>query len=290
MRRRLLIFLFFGTLGVAIFLFFVKANEIDVAMIQGLVSDEIKKELPVNADIEPQQPLANPPEYIKAIYLTNWSAGSAKKMVYVLKLMRDTELNAVVIDIKDFSGYVGYNTDLDLPKKYKAVELRIPFLNKMVKQLHDEGIYLIGRISVFQDQRLAIARPDLALHSSSTGAVWKDHKGLTWMDAAAVEVWDYNAAIAEEILDRGFDEVNFDYIRFASDGNLNDIRYPFWDEKKLKVNVLKECFRYLWEKLPEAKLSADLFGLATISTDGVGIGQHLEYALPSFYAIAPMLY
>ena len=110
------------------------------------------------------------------------------------------------------------------------------------------------------------------------------------MDAAAVEVWDYNAAIAEEILDRGFDEVNFDYIRFASDGNLNDIRYPFWDEKKLKVNVLKEFFRYLWEKLPEAKLSADLFGLATISTDGVGIGQHLEYALPYFDAIAPMLY
>src|SRR3989338_10230643 len=167
MLRRLLLFLFFGTLGVAIFLFFVKANEIDVAMIQGLVSDEIKKELPVNADIEPQQPLANPPEYIKAIYLTNWSAGSAKKMVYVLKLLRDTELNAVVIDIKDFSGYVGYNTDLELPKKYNAVELRISFLNKMIKQLHDEDIYVIGRISVFQDQRLAIARPDLALHSKS---------------------------------------------------------------------------------------------------------------------------
>jgi len=290
MRRRLLLFLFFGTLGVAIFLFFVKANEIDVAMIQGLVSDEIKKELPVNADIEPQQPLANPPEYIKAIYLTNWSAGSAKKMVYVLKLMRDTELNAVVIDIKDFSGYVGYNTDLDLPKKYKAVELRIPFLNKMVKQLHDEDIYVIGRISVFQDQRLAIARPDLALQSSSTQAVWKDYKGLTWMDTASQEVWDYNIDIAREILDRGFDEVNFDYIRFASDGKLSDIVHPYWDEKTLKTHIVRNFFRYLREQLPNAKLSADLFGLVTVNTDGLGIGQHLEYALPYFDAIAPMVY
>src|SRR3989344_1254131 len=82
MRRRLLIFLFFGILGVAIFLFFVKANEINIAMIQGLVSEEIKKDLPVNADIEPQESLTNPPQYIKAIYLTNWSAGSDIKLTW----------------------------------------------------------------------------------------------------------------------------------------------------------------------------------------------------------------
>lgn len=291
-----LIFLILSLIGFGFFLFLNQARVVDIALLksatENLVNEQPEKldAVKIDADIEPQKPLLDPPQIIKAIYATNWSAGSEKKLAYLIKLIKDTELNALVIDIKDFSGYVGYNTKLELPKKYDAVELRIPKFNKLIKRLHDEGIYLIGRISVFQDQRLAIARPDLALHSSSTGAVWKDHKGLTWMDAAAVEVWDYNAAIAEEILDRGFDEVNFDYIRFASDGNLNDIRYPFWDEKKLKVNVLKEFFRYLWEKLPEAKLSADLFGLATISTDGVGIGQHLEYALPYFDAIAPMLY
>ena len=275
-------------LTAAIFLFFSFSNTVDIAM----VMDEIKDILPVskNTDIESQKPLTDPPKIIKALYATNWSAGSEKKLGHLIQLIKDTELNAIVVDIKDYSGYVGYNTELELPIKYEAVELRIPKLNVLVKRLHDEGIYVIGRISVFQDQRFALARPDLALISSSTQSVWRDHKGLTWMDTASKEVWDYNIAIAREILNRGVDEVNFDYIRFASDGNLNDIKHPFWDEKTLKTNIVRDFFQYLREQLPDAKLSADLFGLVTINTDGLGIGQHLEYALPYFDAIAPMVY
>ncbi len=242
------------------------------------------------SDIEPQKPLPDPPAEIKAIYATNWSAGSEAKLNYFITLIRETELNAIVIDIKDYTGYVGYNTELALPKQYDAVELRIPKLNALVKRLHDEGIYVIGRISVFQDQRLARARPEIALTSSSTGKLWKDRKGLHWIDAASREAWDYNIAIAREILARGVDEANFDYIRFASDGNLDDIRYPLWDEKTLKVNVVRDFFKYLREQIPGGRISADLFGLATAAQDGVGIGQHLEYALAYFDAIAPMVY
>ncbi len=241
-------------------------------------------------DIEAQRPLANPPANIKAVYSTSWSAGSEKKLAYFINLIKETELNAIIIDVKDFSGYVSYNTELELPKKYDAVELRVPRLNALVKRLHDEGIYVIGRISVFQDQRLALARPDLALYSSTTGQLWKDHKGLMWMDTAAREVWDYNIDIAKEILERGFDEANFDYVRFASDGNLNDIKHPFWDETTLKTHVVREFFRYLRNRLFDYKISADLFGLVTINTDGLGIGQHLEFALPYFDVIAPMVY
>ena len=242
------------------------------------------------ADIEPQPQLSNPPEVIKAIYATNWSAGSERKISALISLIRDTELNAIVIDIKDYSGYVGYNTELALPKQYRAVELRIPRLNTLIKRLHDEGIYVIGRISVFQDQRLALARPELALQSSSTKSVWKDHKGLSWMDTASRDVWDYNIAIAREILTRGFDEVNFDYIRFASDGALSDIIFPVWDSTTLKTHVVRNFFKYMREKLPNATISADLFGLVTVNTDGLGIGQQLEYAFPYFDAIAPMVY
>jgi hypothetical protein len=247
-------------------------------------------EISLPSDIESQKPLTEPPAFIKAIYATGWSAGNEKKLAYFIDLIAKTELNALVIDVKDFSGYVNYNTELKLPKKYKAVELRIPKLNQLIKRLHDEGIYVIGRISVFQDQRLALARPDLALYSSSTGAVWKDYKDLMWLDAASPEVWDYNVAIAEEILNRGFDEVNFDYIRFASDGDLDDIRYPFWDEKTLQTEVIRDFFRYVRERLPAAKISADLFGLVTVTQNGMGIGQYLEFALPYFDAIAPMVY
>jgi len=277
--------------GVGLFLFAQKSHIIDVSGTgpnTAAVSEPVKKL--VDEDIEPQKPLLNAPTIIKAIYSTNWSASNEKKLQYFINLIKQTELNAIVIDVKDFSGYVAYNTNLELPKKYNAIELRIPKLNKLIKRLHDEGIYVIARISVFQDQMLAQARPDLALYSSTTSAMWHDNKGLSWMDTAAPEVWDYNASIAQEILERGMDEVNFDYIRFASDGNLNDIRHPFWDEKTLKISVVRDFFKYLRGRLPDAVISADLFGLSTVSTDGLGIGQHLEYALPYFDAIAPMLY
>ena len=252
-------------------------------------------------DIPPQQPLASPPEAVKAVYATGYSAGSKAKMDYLIKLIKETELNAMVIDIKDFSGYVLYNTDLEAVKKYGALDVRISKLNILLKRLHDENIYAIARISVFQDPRLALARPDLAFQSSSTKKLWLDNKGLAWIDPAAKAAWDYNIAIAKEALDRGFDEVNFDYIRFASDGNLDDIIYPAWRKTRTdadlaqtnaetKREVIKNFFKYLRKELPDVKLSADLFGLTAVNYDDLGIGQYFEDALPYFDYLAPMVY
>lgn len=241
-------------------------------------------------DIEPQQPLVNPPSEIKAIYATSWSASSAKKMTTLINLIKSTELNAIVIDVKDFSGFVTYDTDLDLVKKYNSKEVRMPRINALIKQLHDNNIYAIARVAVFQDPRLALARPDLALHSSTTKKVWLDAKGLSWIDPAAEEAWDYNIAIAKDVLTRGFDEINFDYIRFASDGKLDDIEYPFWDEVTPLRVIIKNFFAYLRAQLPNDVISADLFGLVTVNKDDLGIGQYFESALPYFNYIAPMVY
>ncbi len=244
----------------------------------------------VIADIEPQQPLANPPATIKAVYVTGWSAGNTKKIAALINLIKSTELNAVVIDIKDFSGFITYNTDLDLVKKYNSKEVRIPQLNALIKELHDNNIYAIARLAVFQDPRLALARPDLALHSSSTQKVWYDKSGLAWIDPAAQEAWQYNVVIAKDALTRGFDEINFDYIRFASDGKLNDIQYPFWNGVTPLRTIIKNFFAYVRGQMPDATLSADLFGLTTVNTDDLGIGQYFENALPYFNYIAPMVY
>ncbi|MEK7590369.1 MAG: putative glycoside hydrolase, partial [Patescibacteria group bacterium] len=289
MRKLFLIFILLTLAGTAVFLLISPAKVFQIVNQAMVLSSKLAKPDPY-PDIENQQPLLNPPEIIKAVYATNWSMSNNKKIKYFLDLIDATELNAIVIDIKDYTGIVPYKNDIDLVNEYNAWERRILEPNKLIKTFHDRGIYVIGRISVFQDLQLAEARPDLALISSSTSAAWKDNKGLTWMDTAAEEVWDYNIAIAKDILARGFDEVNFDYIRFASDGNLNDIKHPYWDEKTLKTTILKEFFKYLRENLPNAKLSADLFGLATIDTKGVGIGQHLEHTLPYFDAVAPMVY
>lgn len=244
-----------------------------------------------NADLPAQQPLPNPPAVIKAIYATGWSAGSEKKINYLINLIKNTELNAIVIDIKDYSGTLSYRTDLELPKKYGAESaIKILKPNALIKRLHDEGIYIIARQAVFQDPILAKARPEIALKSAVTGKIWQDRKGLMWVDMAAKEAWDYNVAIAKDALARGFDEVNFDYIRFASDGNVDDIQYPVWDKKAERRAVLRDFFQYVRQFLAGAKISADLFGWVTLSIDDGGIGQNIDDAYHYFDAVAPMVY
>ncbi len=285
-----------------IFLFLSAENTIDipgpVGEIIEQVAEVIKPVIDPNADIGKQQPLAIKPDIIKALYVTGYAAGSQSKMAHINDVVDSTEINAVVLDVKDYTGMVSYEPDVEDVKKYGAFERRIPKINKFIKSFHDRGVYLIARIAVFQDQKLVQARPELALQASSTGEVWRDYKKVAWLDTASREVWDYNIAIAQDALDRGFDEINFDYIRFASDGDLKDIRYPFFDESTLKHTTLKKFFEYVREKLstspnqggPSARLSADLFGLVTETYDGMGIGQVLEDSFMPFDFVAPMTY
>jgi hypothetical protein len=243
-----------------------------------------------NGDIENQSPLVNKPEIIKALYSTSWSASSTKQIDYFINLIKTTELNAIVIDIKDYSGYVAYNIDDPLITQYKAKEIKIPKINGLIKKLHDQGIYVIARIAVFQDPILAKNRPDLAVQSKSTGKSWLDRKGLAWMDPASQEVWDYNLAIAKDAASRGFDEINFDYIRFPSDGNMSDMTFPIYDMVSAKHLTMRKFFQYTRDSLPNIVISADLFGLAAVVKDDLGIGQVLEDALPYFDAVSPMAY
>jgi len=245
----------------------------------------------LNEDDPNQKPLENPPAIIKAVYSTAWSAGNNDKIDYLIDLVKTTELNAVVIDIKDYSGYVLYDTKLAAVEKYKAKDIRISKINRLIKRLHNEGIYVIARISVFQDPVLASARPNLAIHNKETGGLWLDNKKLAWIDPAAKEAWDYNIDIAKDAANRGFDEINFDYIRFASDGNLNNMVFPFYNSSStFKSGVIKDFFKYLRQELAGIKISADLFGLSTVNNDDLGIGQMIESAYTYFDYVSPMVY
>jgi len=242
-------------------------------------------------DIENQQPLQNPPKVVKAIYATSWTASSQSRMNELIKLINETELNAIVIDIKDYSGYITYDIQNAEVEKYKAKELRTPRINALIKQLHENGIYVIARTTVFQDPVLAKARPDLAIKSASSGGTWKDRKGISWVDSSSKEVWDYNIAIAKDASERGFDEINFDYIRFASDGNLSDMVFSSYNPVNgPKHTVIKKFFQHLHSELHNVKISADLFGLTTVNSDDLGIGQIIEDAYETFDYVAPMVY
>lgn len=230
------------------------------------------------------------PEEVRGIYLTMWSVSSETNIQRVLSLAEETGINAVIIDIKDFSGALAYDTDVAEAEIIGAEKNIISDIEGLTKRLHDSGIYIIARLTVFQDPILAKARPDLAIKRKS-GSTWTDYKGLAWVDPAAKGVWDYNIAIAKDALSRGFDEVNFDYIRFPSDGNLFDTDYPFWDEVTPLPEIISSFFAYLDQELADEAISADLFGLATVNNwDDMGIGQVLEDAFLYFDYVSPMVY
>ena len=231
------------------------------------------------------------PTAVKGIYITSWVSGTKELRDKLVRIVDTTEINSVVIDVKDYSGRISFNVEDSYLKEIGASENRIPDAREFIERLHQKGIYVIGRISVFQDPYLVKIKPELAVRRKSDGGIWKDFKGISWLDAGAREVWSYTAAIGREAYSIGFDELNFDYIRFPSDGNMKDISYPF-SGKKSKPEVLKEFFAYLYTELKPtgATLSADLFGMTTTNTDDLNIGQVLENALPYFDYIAQMVY
>jgi len=242
------------------------------------------------SDLPFQPQLANPPAVMKGIYVTAWTAGSAK-MQALIDLIKRTELNAVVIDIKDYSGYVSYAMNVpDVAASGAENQIRIIRPDALIKELHDSGIYVIGRITDFQDPILAKAHPEWALKNKTTGAVWTDDHGLAWIDPAATPAWNYFASVAKDAFARGFDEINFDYIRFASDGSLENISYPYWDGKTPMAAVIADYFKFLRRTFPNNKISVDLFGLATVNNDGLGIGQVIENAYEYFDYVCPMVY
>ncbi len=236
------------------------------------------------------------PTAVKAIYMTSWVAGTKKMRDRLIGIIDDTEINSVVIDIKDYSGIIAFEVSNPILKD--AEEIRIPSIKEFIGLLHSKGIYVIGRITVFQDPLYANANPTGAVQKESDRTVWKDYKGLSFVDAGNKKYWKYIVAVSKESYSVGFDELNFDYIRFPSDGNMRDIYYPISEKRILadpdfgKAKIMRDFFRYLNEELSGVGVitSADLFGMSMTNKDDLNIGQVLEYASPYFDYIAPMVY
>ena len=231
------------------------------------------------------------PEPLKGIYVTSWIAGTKTLRNKVVDLIVATGVNAVVIDIKDATGHIAFPVQDAELKKFGSDSARITDLKEFIAELHEHGVYVIGRIAVFQDPLLAEKYPAISVKRSDKLTPWKDHKGIGWVDAGSKKAWDYTVAIAKESYAQGFDELNFDYVRFPSDGDMKDIYFPYSEGKK-KADVLEEFFAYLHSRLSGTGIvtSADLFGMVTTNKGDLNIGQILEQALPYFDYIMPMVY
>src|ERR1035441_9756481 len=159
-------------------------------------------------------PIVLTPMTPKALYLSFYGIGSAKLREAALGLIDQTELNAVVIDVKGDRGMIAFKTSLPLAEQAHSNQLTtMRDAQAMVDRLHHDKIYAIARIVVFKDDPLATARPDLAVKRAS-GAIFRDRERLAWTDPFNTEVWDYNISIALEAARLGFDEIQFDYVRF----------------------------------------------------------------------------
>jgi len=253
----------------------------------GILREEEKKE---KVDVKEEEIYNEPfPDEIVSVYITSWSASRKDSIDYIIDLASTTEVNAVVIDIKDFSGYLAYDSNVTEVQEYGAEQIRIRDIEGLLDLLHENDIYVIARITVFQDPILAKARPDWAIGSKKDG-LWYDNSGLAWIDPSSMGTWDYNIAIAKEALQLGFDEINFDYVRFPSDGDLKDMVFPIWEGEIKKRVIIEGFFEYLRSNLPKARLSVDLFGLSTVNEDDLGIGQVIEDSFLYFDFICPMVY
>ena len=253
------------------------------------VKMEVEKETIEVVEIDNK--LQNPPEEVKALYMTAWSTTLPDRVDGFIDLIKKEKLNAVIIDVKDYSGYIAYGIENETVLKYEAKKVIIPDVDDLIQKFHDNDIYVIARVTVFQDPILAVARPDLAIKNKATGGLWKDNSGLAWIDPASIEARDYIVEIAKDASERGFDEINFDYIRFPSDGRLSQMSFPFYDsEVQTKREAMKEVFEHFRENLPDLVISVDLFGLATVNKDDLGIGQTIEDAFENFDYICPMVY
>jgi hypothetical protein len=204
--------------------------------------------------------------------------------------MKAAGLNTVVIALKEYDGRM-FVRGVPLGAQVGSYVNAIPDLEGCVRDFKDAGIYTIGRIVLFKDDLLARRRPDLAIRKPD-GTVWTNDKGVAWVDPYQREVWNYNLAIASRAA-AYFDEIQFDYIRFPSDGPVAQARYSRADHTPLTAaQNLADFMRRAREILTPSgvKISVCLFGLTTTDRSGMGIGQRLEQFVAQADYVSPMMY
>lgn len=236
---------------------------------------------PVTLQLEPFAP--------KGIYLSSYGISSLKLRNSALDLVKNTQINAFVIDVKTDTAMVTHKTSVPLAHEIGAQKLVLKKdLPDLIAKLHEQGIYTIGRIVVFKDNLLAQAHPELAIKTAS-GQIFRDNEGLAWVDANKTEVWDYNIALAEEAAQMGFDEIQFDYVRFPDRRGLVFAKPNNEENRVAAINGLLSAAHKKLEPY-NVFLSADIFGYVSWNQNDTEIGQritdvmqHIDYASPMLY-------
>ena len=271
-------------------------NDIDV--IDDLLNQYLDEEIKIKEKKEKLH--IKTPENVKSLYFSAHSINNREKLDNFFNIAKNKEINSITIDIKEVDWYVSFELDDDSFWDIKSKSnYSIRNIEEIIKELHENNIYIIARIAVFKDKRLAEIRSDLAVKWNTDWTVWTDYKWYKYTDPYSQEVWDYHIDIASAVYNLWFDEINFDYVRFPTDWYISKSYYPFSNEifsndtKWWKIKVIDKFSNYITTKLrelhPDIILSADVFWLVT-NTNMFQIGQNLESFLLSFDFVWPMVY
>jgi hypothetical protein len=247
----------------------------------------------IEIDDEMRKDLIMEPFEARALYAPAAVFEAPGRLDAMLALIERTEVNALVIDVKETDGRLFHATDLPEAVEVGAVrEAPIFDLAELLPQLRERGIYTIARVVVMKDNTLAAVRPELAVMNTATGEPWRDNIGGAWLDPSAPGVGEYTAAIARDLAERGFDEVQLDYIRFFSDGPyaLADTNLP--NTQSFRLPAIGRVLRIVSDEVAPTRafLSADVFPISFIVPDDQGIGQRPEVIMPYVDYFSPMVY
>ncbi|MFC1484972.1 putative glycoside hydrolase [bacterium] len=235
---------------------------------------------------------AKKPKYVRGIHLSAWSAGSKKFREALDPIFRNTEINTAVIAVKEANGEV-YIPGIKKAEEMGAYVKAIRDTEEYIKYLHDLGIYVVARIVLFKDPILAKKEYYWAVHDPK-GNIWKDYKGQSWVDPYNKrDVWEYNFQVADRCVELGFDEIQFDYVRFPSDGEIKNCRYIQDHSTKASTQAIAEFLKEAQKRYTKKygiPIAADVFGLTTSASNDLGIGQIIEKIEPFVDSISPMVY
>jgi len=241
--------------------------------------------------IEPATAPPEPPAVkVKGLYVTAWSAGMEDRLVHYIALCDATEINALVIDVKDDRGQLTFANAIE--SAARATNSIIPDIAQVMALLKAHGIYAIARVVCFKDPLWSGLHPELAIRNTR-GGVWKDADGAAWLDPYNEASWAYLAAVAREAARAGFDEIQLDYVRFPTAGNLKDIDYGSAASEKPKAQAVADFLAHIRQALAGTgtKLSVDIFGITAIhGGDYEDIGQDPVMLSRGADWLCPMVY
>jgi hypothetical protein len=279
---------------------YMRRSEFEAALRQanGLTSEHLKPGMEIKIPGIPLKPILDKPVPIpkdfvaQGIYLTAYSAGSSTGLD-LMKRWKEAGGNTVVFDIKDYDGIV----HVTFPHTYSQTDqVTVRNLPKLIHYIHTLQMHVIVRIAVFRDERLVTAHPELAVRSRATGQPWRENGKLVWTDPSNPEVQQYNLDLAKLAANAGADEVQFDYVRFPTEGNQADAQFAYqkdhadWPRSKVITDFVGRAHQMLHAQ--GVLFSIDVFGVMAWArpVDLSHTGQNIADLAHQVDVMSPMIY